>query len=49
MAQLTVTWRTPAGAFLGQRVVNYDAASDQLCLTVGCELNNGLYQFSPAS
>lgn len=47
LSQLTVTWRTPGGAFLGQKVVNYDAASDQLCLTVGCRETNGGFTFSP--
>jgi hypothetical protein len=45
--QLTLTWRTPGGAFLGQKVISYSAASDQLCLTVGCRANDGGYTFSP--
>jgi hypothetical protein len=48
LPQLEVTWRTPSGGFLGHKVVNYDAASDQHCLTVGCRENDGWgYSFYP--
>lgn len=35
-SQLTITWRTLSGAYLGQKVINYRDAADGACHTAQC-------------